>query len=391
MAVLALGLGYFALRTALVGGVGRETNPDIMENPFVGADFQEKYATIGVILWKYFSLLFWPHPLSSDYSFNQIPRTHFGDPLALLGWTIHIGLFAAAIWGLRKKAVWAWGIMLYLAPFGLVSNILFNIGAPMGERFLYLGSFGACLALSQGLLYRQKTWTEFRAQPLLGIGLLAVAALFAVLTFQRNKAWYNNETLFSTDVKHSPNSAKVHYYYANTLLQKFLNSPKDRRNPALLDQAEKGFARSVAINPNFHTAWYNVGLVAFEKGDGNKAKAALLQTLQLQPKHLNSTELLAKVYARFYNQPDSALLYQERFVYEWKQETPESLKNLAILYSMKNQMDKATPLFEKAIQLAPNDAGILFNYGVALQSNGYMAKGTELIQRAQQLDPSLGR
>ena len=385
-----LALAYVVLRTILVGGVGSETNPDIMENPFVGASFVERYGTIGVILWKYAALLFWPWPLSSDYSYNQIPWTSFANPWSLAGWFLHGGIFFGAWYAWRRaKGGLAWALGVYLLPFGLVSNALFNIGAPMGERFLYMGSFGALLGLGLVLPSAWQTWAKWSGSWVYRGLSLGLALVFAVLTWKRNPDWYNNRRLFGADVKAVPNSAKIHYYYGNALLNDYLAASPAQRDAGLLLQAAAALENSVRINPKFHTAWYNLGLVAFEGGRGPEAKAYLLQTLALQPNHLLSTELIAKTYGRFFNNADSALYYQERYVLNWGQKTPESWKNLGIFYAMKGQVAKAREAFQASLALDPNNASTLYNYGVGLQANGLVEEGMDWIRKAQALDPSL--
>ena len=105
----------------------------------------------------------------------------------------------------------------------LVSNILFLIEATMAERFLYMPSFGFCVAIV-AILYQiikakklpadssfQKTITK---QPLALI-ILVVCAIFSIRTLARYQDWKNILTLLAKDVKTSPNSARIHYAYGS--------------------------------------------------------------------------------------------------------------------------------------------------------------------------------
>ena len=387
-------IAYWILRTAMVGGIGGSVNPDIMENPFVNASFIEKYATITLILQKYFILLFYPHPLSCDYSFNQIPLTTFGNPMVLLGLAIYIFMAVWVILKIIKRNELSFFILLYLIPLSLTTNILFNIGAPMGERFLYVSSWGFCLAVGYLLSvgFRVKELRDLRSRTLLLAGFALLIVLFSIKTNIRNPDWKDNMSLFGKDVNSVPNSAKIHYYYANTKLIKYLDSDKaSEDSQVLLDVAEKHFTRSVEINPKFHTAMYNLGRVNSERQNGVKAEEYLLRTLQLQPRHIISHELIAEVYGRLLNQPDKALDHLNLLINEAGEATAKNYQALGIVYGMMGDHPNAAKAFENSLKQDPNNAGTLLNLGITFQQLGDIRKGQEYMDKAFELDPSLKR
>ncbi len=396
---------YLALRTGMLykapipGVVVPTENPDIMENPFVGADVATRLATIGVILLHYFLLLIVPHPMSSDYSFNQIPWTSFADPIALLGWVLYIGMGVYAAVRIWKRDVVALGILLYLAPLSLVTNLLFNIGAPMADRFLYVPSFGFCLAIAFLMVKFGKVYNFEQLKknlPIAGI-LLLITLLFCGKTISRNPDWKNNATLFAKDVLASPNSAKIHYYYANTLLKKFLNEGDNVQKPSpndiiILEQAKASFMRSYEINPKFHHASYNLGLVNTHLKNAQEALKWLQYTLELQPHHGKSHEQLVRVYGELLNQPDKALEHLNIVL-----STPEgqshasNYQHLGIIHAMKGNVKEAEAAFVKAANLDPsiakscytNLSGMFTNMASMVKAQGDTNKVLEYNQKAQ--------
>src|ERR1017187_3768512 len=97
---------YLAIRTSLVGMIGDRQSNDITDNPFLALHFpnlptpipfMDKLATISWILLKYLLLLIFPHPLTSDYGFNQIPVISFSNPKAIASVLIYGGLVFYAI------------------------------------------------------------------------------------------------------------------------------------------------------------------------------------------------------------------------------------------------------------------------------------------------------
>jgi hypothetical protein len=406
-------IAYLAFRTGMLYKEAipdmpiPKENPDIMENPFVNADLATKLATIGVILLHYVLLLFVPHPMSSDYSFNQIPWTTFADPIALLGWGIYIGIGLYAAIRIWKKDVIALGILLYLAPLSLVTNLIFNIGAPMADRFLYVPSFGFCLIIAYLIVKYGKVYTFSQLKKKLPIlaGLVVVTLLFAGKTIARNPDWYNNEKLFAKDVNSSPNSAKIHYYHANSLLKKFLDESLDVKNPSandllILNEADIHFSKSYEINPKFHHTTYNLGLVNIHKKKPQDALKWLKYTLKLQPLHGKSHEQLVRVYGEFLNQPKKALEHLNIVL-----STPEgqrhasNYQHLGILSAMKGNITEAESAFIKAATMDAtiakscyanlagmygNMANVAKNQGDATKAQVYGEKAQLYTQKANQ-------
>ncbi|MCP4438640.1 MAG: tetratricopeptide repeat protein [Aureispira sp.] len=384
---------YIMLRTAMVGGIEAETNPDIMENPFIGASFMQQYATIGVILLHYVLLLIFPHPLSCDYSFNQIPWTTFSDPVALLGAGLYIVMGIYAVMRLFKRDIPAYAILLYFIPLSLTTNILFNVGAPMADRFLYIPSLGFALALGYGVAswFKITSLDQLKSNLLVLGGLVVVVGAFSFKTITRNPDWKNNATLFAQDVKAVPNSAKIHYYYANSLLQKYMAEPnlQDPTKVALLQEAEKEFLRSHEINPQFHHATYNLGLVHVQFQNGQKALEWLNKTLAMQPQHILSHQLLGQVYGRFLQQPDKAIFHLKEAIEKGGANTPENNQSLGIVYAMQNDFGNAEKYFLEAIRLGPNNPKIRVNLGVLYMNNNKPNKAKAAFDAAKQIDPNI--
>ncbi|HEY0031620.1 MAG TPA: hypothetical protein VGC65_12720, partial [Bacteroidia bacterium] len=77
---------YMGLHLKIIGSIGIKNIPVIDNSLMFTNDVIQQKATAIMIMGKYFLLLLFPHPLSSDYSFNTIPM------VTSLG---HIGFLAA--------------------------------------------------------------------------------------------------------------------------------------------------------------------------------------------------------------------------------------------------------------------------------------------------------
>ncbi|MBL7891724.1 MAG: tetratricopeptide repeat protein [Bacteroidia bacterium] len=388
---------FVLIRWHFVGIIGDRTNPDIMENPFVNATLGDKLATISCILGKYLWLLFFPHPLSSEYSFNQIPIIGWSSISALFPFVIYTGLSGWALFNIRKREsvkeinlVLSFCILFFIATVFLVSNIVFNIGAPMGERFLFLPSLAFCIAISALLLNVLKIDMRSLKLPLkLILPLAFISLAFSYKTVTRNKDWYDDLSLFAKDVKSSPNSAKVHYYYGNVLLGK-ANAIKEM-NPEkqqYLLKAKNEMIVSVGINPKFHHAFYALGLICDGLELGDSSIYYFNKVLELQPTHIATQNAIGKAYGKIKGDFDKAIFYLLRAV-QYDPTDAEALENLGIAYAMKGNTSEAIKIFEKALTLKPGNAQSYLNLGVAYHNIGDQKKSDEMMNKAYQLDPSL--
>ncbi|MBI4929406.1 MAG: DUF1736 domain-containing protein [Bacteroidetes bacterium] len=417
---------YLAIRTSLVGMIGDRESNDITDNPFLQLNFPalptalpfvEKFATICWILLKYLLLLIFPHPLTSDYGFNQIPAMSLANPKALASLLIYGGLFFYAGKILMKEIkarknpeyriqnseslVFSFSILYFLITISIVSNLFFLIGTTMGERFAYISSLGFCLALAAALLRITNTTnyelrTDFYKNAKLSIPLLLILVPYSYKTLTRNPAWKDNKTLFTTDVKTSTGSANAHYYNANTMFTDHINDEQGPKRDSLFIEAKREFRRAMEINPYFHYCYYNIGLIWEKLGNPDSAIVYQQKTIDLKPDN-SMAQYMAKgalglVYGKLKGDVDKAIPLLKEALANKPDDTGYH-ENLGICYAMKKDYDNSINEFETAIKLKPElkkeDARIFMNLALSWQSKGDKQKADENFQKAFQMDPSL--
>ncbi|HIA36615.1 MAG TPA: DUF1736 domain-containing protein [Flavobacteriales bacterium] len=391
---------YLMMRSEYAGMVGDRVTTDIMDDPYLYASLSEKFGTIAYTIGKYLLLLVFPHPLSSDYSFNQVPLIQLMDMKAIASIIITISLLVLAVIRFRDKPMISFGILFFFITFSIVSNAVFNVGTSMAERFIYLPSLGICIAIASFIypyLFRKGEGrdkiTTIWVLPLIGILLLS-----SYKTIARNNVWKNNFELYKTDVGNVPNSARIHLYYGIELITKY-NQTKDLE---YLNKAIDEIRWSARINPDFHHAHYNLA-VAYEKaaktsiennrlGEGahnyNAALDSYLQVLRIQPKHIKSNLNLGLLYGKVKKDFDKSIFYFSKLI-NTTYNAEHLYDNLGIAYGMKGDLENAKRTFLQGIKFNPQSAKLYFNLAITCDNMGDKEFAKQYYAKAFELNPAL--
>ncbi len=387
--MLAVAIVYLILRARFAGMLGDRVTTDIMDAPYLHASFWEKTATIVMILGRYLLLLVFPHPLSYDYSYNQIPLVNWTSPAALLSLLIHAGLLVYAALKTREKSVIAFGIYFYFITISIVSNLVFNIGTPMAERFLYLSSTGFCLAAAGVIQQLAKAgnrkkdkiaWKPLWLVPLTIAGLVASAK-----TINRNKDWENNYTLYKADVDKVPNSARARLYYGIELIGQYDKTG----NPLIIQESIAQISRSCEINPGFSYAFHNLGVAYQRINNHDEAIRCYKRVLALDSGNVQALYGLGLSYGKGKNMLDTAKVIFNTLLYEKKLTRPEYFVNLGLCYAVGGHLEEAKEKFIEGLRYNPGDGDLYFNLGLTYGNLGKKDSSDMYLNRAYELKPEL--
>lgn len=205
-------LFYLGMRLVAVKLKPGVPDTEILNNPYLLANGEERFATKGFVLLKYLWLQLFPATLSSDYSYNTIVYRHFSSWDFLLSMVLHIAMVFGAIYYTIKKHILGFAIMMYIFFALLIGNVLMDIGATMGERLIFHSSIGFCIAIAyliiKGFDKMSNVAIAGRKAVLFAL-VLVITFLFGCKTWERNWDWKNDVTLFLKDVNTMPNSVLV--------------------------------------------------------------------------------------------------------------------------------------------------------------------------------------
>ncbi|MDN5356439.1 MAG: protein O-mannosyl-transferase [Rikenellaceae bacterium] len=420
---------------------------ELLNNPFVNSTKSQEIATILFTWLIYFKLLIFPHPLTHDYYPKQIPILNFGDFRVWLAIIMVLAIIYILIKSWKKRPIIAFAILMFIANFSMVSNLLFNIGTFMNERFVFSASAGFTLAV--GWLFAK--WGE-RSPKWAMYVLITILALYGVKTVSRSFAWKDNLTLFTTDAKISRNSTRVNAAAAETLvtvaektsdpIQKqkmledalfYINRTKyiDSTYYAICDIsgriyfAMKNYEMALesymdCINKNENQITYNniyaVGINAFNDTAVHVAHKAFKFLTEKFPDNADYLYHLSLSY-RFMEQFDSAIIALEKvinidscnseafnqlgeiysrflgdfnsgenyFKHALKCDSTNStaLENLGVLYGIARRPADALYYFKKAYNLKPDDKNLMKNIGFAFQNLGILDSAKYYLEKAK--------
>lgn len=206
---------YLLARGAVIGW-SADSNATVIDNPLVAAPLDAGVLTAARMLAHGLWLTVWPSRLSADYSFDAIPLERgllSVGGLALLGL---IALTVVLIARRDRRPALTWSFGFYLALILPVSNLLYPIGTIFGERLLYLPVLGLLTCIV--LLVRPLLGPS--PKPLWGVILMTPILLLAGLrTWDRNRDWQTDRTLFASAVEAYPRSSRMQGNLGTTLIK----------------------------------------------------------------------------------------------------------------------------------------------------------------------------
>lgn len=367
---LAVAASYLLIRSRVIPGiiVDQQSIP-FLDNVLVDApNIASRLASALLILGRYLYLLVFPTTLVCDYSYSATTIVSWREPGVWLSLAGHLALLAYAVRGCWKgresasKDAISFGILFYLMTLSLMSNTVLLIGAAMAERFLYFPSVGFSLVLASLLIkgvgtnptsrHVSDVASLVRDHRRLFVLLSIVLALDGARTMTRNADWRDNYTLYSTDVRKSPESFRLHFNLGLCLIKEKAAFEEDpAQQNVYLDDAIRALTEAIRIYPLYAEPFTQVGVVYHRQGDRQKAVQYYQHSLAINP------------------------------------QSTTTLSNLGSCYHELGQYRDAVAVLEKAHRLEPTNVAVLLNLGAAHGSLGDFDQAIRCFRRVLELQP----
>lgn len=386
---------FILLRSHIIGYIGMHSTKNIMNNPFVDTTFSQKYGTIIFILWKYVALLFFPHPLMFDYSYNQIPLRNFTQSEVIFSMLVNLLLLAFGIIFIRKKSrnpsiknLIAYGIFVYYITLSISSNIFFPIGAPMGERFLFLPSLGFCIAIGVLLVTFFRIDIINKDESLMKnssfaftIAVLLIAG--TVKTLSRNTDWKNNLSLFSHDVKYGEQNAMINKAYGNVMIEASQKTDDPLRKREYLLDGMNYLRKAIQIYPVYSEAIQKLGFAFYTIAQYDSAIKYYNEAIRISPFYVQAYINLGVAYHMKGGIPTAMALYKKAI--DIQPTNADAYYNLSVAYLNLQQYDDVISNALKAVELNPNYTNAYGNLSNAYSAKKDFEKAKYYYEKAKQL------
>lgn len=375
-----------------------QLSKELMNNPFIKVtngvsqpmNFIEKAGIITYSLFEYLRLLIFPHPLTHDYYPKQIPMLGLTSLQSIIALVSYGSMILFALLGIKKNPLTGLSIAFFLLPLFLVSNILFPIGTNMGERFLFMPSLGFALGLSY-LLLKLSTKNS-------NVGFyvfLSIALLYSIKTISRNPAWYDNMTLFQTDVITSANSAKIHNAIAGVMLEKVPSLNDTAEIKKITTKARVELQKALQIHPLYMEAHLQMGNIFYYEKDYESAIGKYNQVLKALPEDedaFKNMQMALRERGRQIGMQTGNVQLAKEYLGKSMGMNPqdaEAIMLMGIAEGTSGNFDKALHYFNKATAVQPSNAQAWFNLGITYKNLGNAIQADSMFQKAKQLDPEI--
>lgn len=366
----------------------------------------------------YFKTFFWPAGLSADYDLNSFTTTD--DPHFWAGFAF-IFLFtvcAVALSVFRKTRVIGFGLFWFLIA--LLPTSLFPLAEVMNDHRTFLPYVGLVIAMAgaaallvalsaddphptlslrerrtaqpPGEGYRQPSWTK--------IVVICLVVLFlcanGYATFQRNKVWKSEETLWYDVTLKSPRNGRGLMNYGNTLMAKgdyagaldyfhraqqfvpqysvlFINLAIVEDATKQSAAAEQHFKEALRLAPASPDSYIYYARYLISHSRAQEARAFLQSALELSPTDLTARGLLAQTDGQANNQ--SAL------------QTPESYLAFGLRLYGDARYIESIAASRRALELRPDYAEAWNNIGAAYNQLGRYEEAAAACEQALRYQP----
>lgn len=399
--LLAAAVVFLLIRTSVLGIDFGGAPMELMNNPFikwVGGQYvpfsaSEKMATIMYTLGKYVSLLIFPHPLTNDYYPRHVGIMSFSDWQVLLSVLVYGVLIYLASSQFSKNKILSFSLLYFFITLSIVSNVLFPVGTNMSERFLFMPSLAFVMLLSWLLIkyFYRIGQTNVNYFSIIGLILLA----YGYKTIDRNFAWKDDFTLFTTDVKVSTNSAKALNAAGGALTTAASKEKDEIRRKELLNEAVGYLSKALEIHPRYKNAALLLGNAYLYLGDYDKSIASYERALQMDENFIDARQNLAVAYreaAKYAGEILNDISVAEQYLQKslaLVPNDPEALRLMGLVYGLKGNHQLSANFFLKAIENGANSANVFFNLGKAYEYLGNQNSAKLYYQKAYEKDPEM--
>ena len=299
------------------------------------------------VIVKYIQLLFIPVNQNVDYHFPV--SDNFFEIRTLLSFLVLLSLIIFSVYIFKKQRIISFGIFWFFLTLAVESSII-PIYDVIFEHRTYLPSFGFFLALSSAVYIL--LWEKYK---FLAIAVFAIIiGSNSYLTFERNKVWKDDLTLWTDNVAKAPAYARPLYNRGQALgiLQQW-------------DMAIADYSRAIEINPSYADAYYNRGNAFGAIQQWDKAIADYSRVIGITPTFTDAYYNRGIAFGNLREWDKAIADYSKTITIDPKYK--QAYVNRGIAYGNLGQLTKAIDDFNEVLKIDPNYTIATTNREIALK------------------------
>lgn len=341
--------------------------------------FWQRLLTEPRVIFRYLSLLLFPLParLIFDYTFDLslsplVPLTTLPAILGLAA------LFLLAAFYAKKEPLLSFALAWFFACLALETiwptALIFEYKTYMPSMLFFL--FFPVLGLR-----------FIRIKPLAIAGLILVSLLFSLWTWERNKVWHSEISLWNDVIKKQPLSARAYGNLGRALsLQGKQKEAIEKLNRALelIEKNKNRFgeesARGTGMRAIIHD---NLAIIYRKAGNYAQAENNARQAILLVPTLFNSHLSLAIIHEKRGEHRKALAIFEK--IAAQKYDTADLHNNWGVSYFALGEREKAVDRFLRAIEIDPLHGEAHYNLGVAYAAMGMYDRANREMLKGMQL------
>ena len=281
----------------------------------------------------YVSLLLWPQPSRLNLDHDFALSYSLTDPVTtLISMVVIAALIVLAILTAKREPLLSYGILWFFGNLAIESSV---IGLELVfEHRNYLPSMFIILAMVALIFqYVKPTWMGI-------VFLCAVGILFTEWTFERNRVWMDELSLYRDCAEKSPAKARPHNNLGTILLSR-----------GRLQEAVDEFQTALGLKPDYADAHYNLGIAMVKQGNLTDGISHFSETLRLQPGNVKALNNMAATLVLLERYPEA--IEKLKKALKINPTDPDLHRNLALVMKKQGDLEGARQHFSRSLEINP--------------------------------------
>jgi tetratricopeptide (TPR) repeat protein len=351
----------------------------------------------------YLRLVFWPSPLVLDYGYPVASSAAEIVPYAIAVFV----LVAATAAGLALWPRWGFLGLWFFAILAPTSSIVPLAGQTEAEHRMYL-PLAAVAVLVVLAVYRATGRLGRSSRRAVSVLVPAVVAVLGWETYQRNKAYRSELTLWDQTVAHCPLNDRAYLSRAEAYRKKgqydaairdfdkcialnprYVKAYSGRGNAfsaaGRYEEALADYGRAIRLKPDLADAYNGRGGVHGNKGQYEAAITEFDKAIALEPEFVEAYYNRGNAYEST-GQLDAAIKDYDKAI-SLRLDYAEAYNGRGRVYDRQGQYDAAVKDYDKAISLRPDYAEAYNNRGSALEAKGQVDAAIKDYDKSIELQP----